>query len=284
MREDVTTAQLAAYLNQLLGRAHNLIYMGHKAKISGIVRFYTRTYPQVFRETLPQITLAFLIFAVAAVAACAVTLRDPAFRASSAGRENDGDDRAARDVDSFDRRNEAAGGFRDHDEQSSGGFRGVCLRRYGGNRHGVDDASERPDDRRDRRGNLACGNGGAAVEFRRAAWCARVAGNFYCRRSGTGNCARDAFSGIAACGANRSREPAAARRSCCWARFRCCLSPESSKDFFRLRICPHWSKFVFAGVMFTALVVYLNMARKSRVRAGALTRAYRRFRSLISRY
>ncbi len=79
MREDVTTAQLAAYLNQLLGRAHNLIYMGHKAKISGIVRFYTRTYPQVFRETLPQITVAFLIFAVAGVAACAVTLRDPAF-------------------------------------------------------------------------------------------------------------------------------------------------------------------------------------------------------------
>jgi len=79
VREDVTSAQLAAYLNQLLGRAHNLIYMGHKAKISGIVRFYSQTYPQVFRETLPQTTLAFLIFAVAAVAACAVTLRDPAF-------------------------------------------------------------------------------------------------------------------------------------------------------------------------------------------------------------
>ena len=32
VREDVTTAQLAEYLNQLLGRAHNLIYMGHKQK------------------------------------------------------------------------------------------------------------------------------------------------------------------------------------------------------------------------------------------------------------
>lgn len=79
VREDVTTAQLALYLNQLLGRAHNLIYMGHKAKMSGVVHFYTRTYPQVFRETFPQITFAFLIFAVAALAACAVTLRDPAF-------------------------------------------------------------------------------------------------------------------------------------------------------------------------------------------------------------
>src|ERR1700733_14304492 len=79
VREDVTSAQLAAYLNQLLGRAHNLIYMGHKAKMSGLVRFYKETYPQVFRETLPETTLAFLIFTVAAIAACAITLRDPAF-------------------------------------------------------------------------------------------------------------------------------------------------------------------------------------------------------------
>ena len=79
VREDVTSAQLAAYLNQLLGRAHNLIYMGHKAKMSGLVRFYRETYPQVFRETLPETTLAFAIFILAAIAACAVTLRDPAF-------------------------------------------------------------------------------------------------------------------------------------------------------------------------------------------------------------
>jgi uncharacterized membrane protein SpoIIM required for sporulation len=79
VREDVTSAQLAIYLNQLIGRAHNLIYMGQKAKIRGLVRFYTETYPQVFRETLPQTLLAFAIFAVAAIAACAVTLSDPAF-------------------------------------------------------------------------------------------------------------------------------------------------------------------------------------------------------------
>lgn len=79
VREDTTSSQLAAYLNQLLGRAHNLIYMGHRPKISGLVRFYSETYPQTFRETLPQTTLAFLIFLVTAVAAWAVTIRDPAF-------------------------------------------------------------------------------------------------------------------------------------------------------------------------------------------------------------
>jgi uncharacterized membrane protein SpoIIM required for sporulation len=53
--------------------------MGHKQKISGIVRFYTQTYPQVFRETFRQTLLAFLIFAVTALASWAVTIHDPTF-------------------------------------------------------------------------------------------------------------------------------------------------------------------------------------------------------------
>jgi uncharacterized membrane protein SpoIIM required for sporulation len=79
VREDVTSNRLAFYLNQLLGRAHNLIYMGHKQKISGLVRFYTQTFPQVFRETFRQTLLAFLIFAVTGVASWGVTIHDPTF-------------------------------------------------------------------------------------------------------------------------------------------------------------------------------------------------------------
>jgi uncharacterized membrane protein SpoIIM required for sporulation len=79
IREDATNKQLSAYLNQLLGRAHNLIYMGHKPKISALAHFYRDTYPNVFRETLPQTLLALSIFAVTAVAAWLLTIRDPAF-------------------------------------------------------------------------------------------------------------------------------------------------------------------------------------------------------------
>ena len=79
VREDITSPQLAAYLNQLLGRAHNLIYMGHRPKISGLVKFYSQTYPQIFRETLPETLLAFAIFLATAIAAWAVTIHDPAF-------------------------------------------------------------------------------------------------------------------------------------------------------------------------------------------------------------
>jgi len=79
VREDAANQQLAAYLNQLLGRSHNLIYMGHKPKVSGIVRFYTETYPEVFRDTLLQTLLALAIFAAAGLTACIITIHDPGF-------------------------------------------------------------------------------------------------------------------------------------------------------------------------------------------------------------
>lgn len=79
VREDASNRQLAAYLNQLLGRCHNLIYLGHKPKVSGIVRFYRDSYPRAFRDTLSQTLLAFAIFLVAGIASWVVTAKDPAF-------------------------------------------------------------------------------------------------------------------------------------------------------------------------------------------------------------
>jgi len=76
VREDASSKQLAVYLNQLLGRSHNLIYHGHKTKASGIVRFYGETYPRVFRETLPQTLMALAIFAVTGLASWMVTMHD----------------------------------------------------------------------------------------------------------------------------------------------------------------------------------------------------------------
>jgi uncharacterized membrane protein SpoIIM required for sporulation len=78
-REDVTGRPLAEYLNQLLGRAHNLIYMGRRPAMNGLFRFYAQTYPRIFRETFSLTMLAFAITAITAIAGCAVTLHDPAF-------------------------------------------------------------------------------------------------------------------------------------------------------------------------------------------------------------
>jgi uncharacterized membrane protein SpoIIM required for sporulation len=80
VREDPTSQALARYLNQLLGRAHNLIYMGRRPRPRGIWSFYRRAYPAVFRETFSYTFAAFLVFFAAAVAGFLVCLGDPDFQ------------------------------------------------------------------------------------------------------------------------------------------------------------------------------------------------------------
>jgi uncharacterized membrane protein SpoIIM required for sporulation len=79
IREDASSRNLAHYLNQLLGRAHNLIYMGRRSKPIGIIKFYRETFPQIFHETLPYTISATAIFFATAAAGLMVALVDPGF-------------------------------------------------------------------------------------------------------------------------------------------------------------------------------------------------------------
>src|SRR3984957_10321772 len=79
VREDITSRPFTSYLNQLLARAHNLIYMGRRPDWGGIVRFYRDTYPRIFRETFPLVFLSALIFIAGGIAGAVVMLRDPGF-------------------------------------------------------------------------------------------------------------------------------------------------------------------------------------------------------------
>lgn len=79
VREDITSRALASYLNQLLARAHNLIYMGRRPRWNRIADFYLKTYPRIFRETLPLVMAAAILFVASGVAGAIVTLRDPGF-------------------------------------------------------------------------------------------------------------------------------------------------------------------------------------------------------------
>jgi uncharacterized membrane protein SpoIIM required for sporulation len=79
VREDPTSRQLALYLNQLLGRAHNLIYMGRRASRWGIWTFYKDSYPGIFRATFPDTFTAFVLFLAAALAGVLMGVADPAF-------------------------------------------------------------------------------------------------------------------------------------------------------------------------------------------------------------
>ena len=79
VREDPTSNHLALYLNQLLGRAHNLIYMGRKASGRGMWTFFKDEYPTIFRETFPDTLAAFVIFLAAAFAGFLMGIADPSF-------------------------------------------------------------------------------------------------------------------------------------------------------------------------------------------------------------
>lgn len=87
VREDPTSRQLAMYLNQLLGRAHNLIYMGRRARPGGIWKFYSETFPEIFRATFADTFAAFGIFLAAAIASFLLGMADPSFPRSLLGSE-----------------------------------------------------------------------------------------------------------------------------------------------------------------------------------------------------
>jgi len=80
VREDASSRDLAHYLNQLLGRAHNLIYMGRRSRPGGILKFYRETFPQVFHNTLPYTLTAAGIFWALAAAGMMMAIVDPSFQ------------------------------------------------------------------------------------------------------------------------------------------------------------------------------------------------------------
>jgi uncharacterized membrane protein SpoIIM required for sporulation len=68
-QRDFPDQQVTHYLNQLVGRAHALIYQGEPLRWKQLVRFYRCTLPQLYRALLPYTITAFVLFWVPAIAA-----------------------------------------------------------------------------------------------------------------------------------------------------------------------------------------------------------------------
>ena len=79
VRDDRAAAPLARSLNTLLARAHHLVYAGEVAPRRGILHFYTRVFPAVFRATFPYTAAAFALFVAGLAAGAALAWADPAF-------------------------------------------------------------------------------------------------------------------------------------------------------------------------------------------------------------
>jgi uncharacterized membrane protein SpoIIM required for sporulation len=80
VREDPPSRRLAQNLNQLLGRAHNCIYMGRRTEGRRIIAFYRDVFPQIFHETLPYTLVACAVFFALAAAGFAMAVLDPGFQ------------------------------------------------------------------------------------------------------------------------------------------------------------------------------------------------------------
>ena len=78
-REDPASAELAAYLNGLLGSAHNVIYAAPSARLRSIVRFFAQTVPAIFRATWRYTAASTAIFIAGALGGIALTVADPGF-------------------------------------------------------------------------------------------------------------------------------------------------------------------------------------------------------------
>jgi uncharacterized membrane protein SpoIIM required for sporulation len=79
LREDPASQQFARYVNQLLSRAHNIIYAGRKSSARDIFYFYRYTFPRVFRQNFRYTAIATGLFAAGAVIGLLLTVTHPDF-------------------------------------------------------------------------------------------------------------------------------------------------------------------------------------------------------------
>lgn len=76
-QRDFPQHQVTRYLNQLVARAHALVYRGEPLAYNRLLRFATTGFPRAFREALPFILVAALLFLLPALASAVSTAVHP---------------------------------------------------------------------------------------------------------------------------------------------------------------------------------------------------------------
>jgi uncharacterized membrane protein SpoIIM required for sporulation len=79
LRQEGTARTTEVHLNQLLARAHEIVYSGRKTRITDIWRFFSEEYPRIFRRLLPFTTASLAIFLGGALLGSLLTLARPEF-------------------------------------------------------------------------------------------------------------------------------------------------------------------------------------------------------------
>ena len=79
VRADPTSRTLEAYLNRLVGRAHNLVYSGRRISFFTLWDFLAHGYPRLLRRMLPYIWLATAVFLACFALGMLITTLRPDF-------------------------------------------------------------------------------------------------------------------------------------------------------------------------------------------------------------
>ena len=106
LRQDPTARTYATFVNQLLARAHHIIYSGRKTNLLTLFRFLKDEYPAIFQRQIRYVAASLLITAPAGCwGSCSP--RTPGVHAPLRGPADDRHDGAPRDVDTVDREHRA---------------------------------------------------------------------------------------------------------------------------------------------------------------------------------
>ncbi len=76
-RRDYARHQVLAYLNQLVARAHGVVYRGEPLELRRVWRFFAQGFPRLYRQTAPYTLVATLLFVLPALVGFFVTWSEP---------------------------------------------------------------------------------------------------------------------------------------------------------------------------------------------------------------
>jgi len=79
LRQDATGSNYSRHLNQLLGRAHSIIYMGKRTSLRSLFHFFAADWPALVRRMAHYLAVTTAVFLLCAMAGVLLTLHNPDF-------------------------------------------------------------------------------------------------------------------------------------------------------------------------------------------------------------
>jgi len=87
LRQDPTSRTYAQHVNQLLARAHHIIYSGRKTNLLTIVRFLRDQYPAIFQRQISYVAASLAVSVAFGLLGAALTTVRPEFMRHFVGPE-----------------------------------------------------------------------------------------------------------------------------------------------------------------------------------------------------